>query len=139
LSKISISSFFTARCMDSASLPLIYFFCDIFGFVIFKTRFVCFRKSNPSAHHSTGILGLPALSHHQLCHHPTTRSRRVAHTSLRVVPILWCVLCPWPRLRCSATHPCFSGRSWHSPSSFGLASPVRVPHVPTRAPPSLRL
>jgi hypothetical protein len=38
------------------------FFCNVFRFDIFKTRFVCIRKSNPSTHHSTGILGLPALS-----------------------------------------------------------------------------
>jgi hypothetical protein len=66
--------------LSRSSLSLIYFFCDIFGFVIFKTRFVYFRKSKSSTHHSTGILGFPALSRHQLCHHPTIKSRRMLLT-----------------------------------------------------------
>jgi hypothetical protein len=57
----SLSLVLCSLSLSRASLPLIYFFCDVFGFVIFKTRSVCFRKSNPSTHHSTEILGLLAL------------------------------------------------------------------------------
>jgi len=82
-SRLAVSSSTTRSPVSASSQPRIFLF-RIFGFGFFELRSINFREPRHHTRHTTVFLGSPASQRHQSRRRPTSTSRSVLPTRLRV-------------------------------------------------------
>jgi hypothetical protein len=82
-SRPAVSSSTTRSPVSASSQPRIFLF-RIFGFGFFELRSINFREPRHHTRHTTVFLGSPASQRHQSRRRPTSPSRSVLPTRLRV-------------------------------------------------------